>query len=264
MQTPPPGILDRHALGLALIQEAGALALRHFRSRDRLTITAKGLQDMVSEADLEVELLIRRRIGEAFPEDAFLGEETEPTPLAPDQGVWVVDPIDGTQPFLSGLSSWCISIAFVRGNTLLFGLVLAPARDELFSGGIGIPATLNGRPVARHPGQALTQGICGFGHSPRVSPDRVLPVFERFLRAGGMFYRSGSGALMLCDVAAGRLIGYVELHINSWDCLGAIAVIRAAGLSTNDFLADDGLHKGNPVIAAPDPVFPTLEAVLRG
>lgn len=260
----PPDILSRHALGLTMIREAGQMAMSYFGGRDGLTITAKGLQDMVSEADLNIELLIRRRIAEAFPEDAFLGEETEPTPLAPDQGVWVVDPIDGTQPFLSGLSSWCISIAFVRGADLLFGLVLAPARDELFSGGIGIPATLNGRPVARHPGQALTEGICGFGHSPRVPPDRVVPMFDRFLRAGGMFYRSGSGALMLCDVAAGRLIGYVELHINSWDCLGAIAVIRAAGLRTSDFLAGDGLHKGNPVIAAPEAVYPALEAVLDG
>ena len=64
-----------------------------------------------------------------------------------------------------------------------------------------------------------------------------------------MFFRDGSGALNLSYVAAGRLLGYFEPHITSWDCLGAIGVIKAAGLCVNDFLANDGLTKGNPIIA---------------
>jgi myo-inositol-1(or 4)-monophosphatase len=76
-----------------------------------------------------------------------------------------------------------------------------------------------------------------------------------------MFYREGSGALTLCYVACGRLIGYVEVHINSWDCLGALAVIRAAGLRTSDFLADDGLYVGNRLIAGNDEVYAALEKV---
>lgn len=79
-----------------------------------------------------------------------------------------------------------------------------------------------------------------------------------------MFHREGSGALALRDVAAGRLLGYLEPHINSWDCLGAIAVIRAAGLRTSDFLADDGLHKGNSLIAGNERVYPELQAIFNG
>lgn len=89
-------------------------------------------------------------------------------------------------------------------------------------------------------------GLTGTGYSPKVVSHEFLGVFERFLRAGGMFYRDGSGALGLCYVAAGRLIGFFEPVIKSWDCLGGVAVIHAAGLKTNDFLSDDGLHKGNP------------------
>jgi myo-inositol-1(or 4)-monophosphatase len=83
-------------------------------------------------------------------------------------------------------------------------------------------------------------------------------MFDRFLKNGGMFYRDGSGALTLCYIASGRLLGYIEPHINSWDCLGAIAVIRAAGLKTNDFLADDGLRKGNRVIAGNETIYQAL------
>src|SRR5258708_16038482 len=76
-----------------------------------------------------------------------------------------------------------------------------------------------------------------------------------------MFHREGSGALTLCYVACGRLIGYVEPHINSWDCLGALAIVQAAGGRINDFLFDDGLWKGNRVIAGPAALYPTLESL---
>jgi myo-inositol-1(or 4)-monophosphatase len=259
--TDTSSLKDRYDFALALIREAGDLAHNYFRNRDALTIKSKGLQDMASEADLNTELLIRDRLNAGFPQDGFLGEETGSSAFAADQGIWVVDPIDGTQPFVSGMSSWCVSIAFVRSNELQFGMVYAPARNELFGGGIDFPATLNGMQVPRHPGKTIKDGIVGVGYSPRVTSDEFLPMFERFLKNGGMFYRDGSGALTLCYVACGRLLGYFEPHINSWDCLGAIAVIRAAGLRTNDFLANDGLNRGNRVLAGNETVYAELEKI---
>ena len=257
-------IAARYAFALALIRDAGDLAHGYFKNRDALTVKNKGPQDLASEADLNTELLVRGRLAESFPGDAFLGEETGISDFAPGQGIWVVDPIDGTQPFISGLSAWCVSIAFVQGNDLKFGMVYAPARNELLAGGKGLPATLNGEPVGRHAAQSVRGGICAVGYSPRVGPKDFLPMFTRFLEAGGTFQREGTGALALCYVAAGRLIGYFEPHINSWDCLGAMAVIHAAGLKTNDFLSGDGLNKGNYLIAGNDAVFAELEGLRAG
>ena len=124
-----------------------------------------------------------------------------------------------------------------------------------------IPATLNGEPVARHPGTSLREGLTGMRYSTRLAPEAYLRHFEALLRAGGMFYRDGSGALNLCYVAAGRLLDYYEPHINSWDCLGAIAVIEAGGLKVNNFLANDGLARGNPIIAAVPEVYGALLAI---
>jgi myo-inositol-1(or 4)-monophosphatase len=255
---------ERFEFSLALIKDAGALAHSYFKKRGELTIKSKGMQDMVSEADLNTELLIRGRIEAQFPQDAFLGEETGLSSFAEGQGIWVVDPIDGTQPFVSGMSSWCVSIAFVKDGALQFGMVYAPERDELFSGGLGLPAALNGNPVDRHPGKSVTEGITGVGYSTRIAPESYMAFFGRLLAAGGMFYRDGSGALTLCYVACGRLVGYVEPHINSWDCLGAVAVIQAAGLKTNDFLAHDGLRKGNWLIAGNAEVYEGLEQIYFG
>jgi myo-inositol-1(or 4)-monophosphatase len=251
-------ISARYAFALTLIRDAGDLALGHFKNRDALTVKTKGPQDLASEADLNTELLIKERLATHYPQDAFLGEETGLTAFAEGQGIWVVDPIDGTQPFISGLSAWCVSIGFVQGGALKFGMVYAPARDELFAGGVGFPATLNGKPVGKHPGKSIREGICSVGNSPRIGPSEFLPMFTRFLKAGGTFHREGTGALALCYVACGRLIGYFEPHINSWDCLGAIAVIHAAGLKTNDFLAGDGLRNGNFLVAGNAAVFAEL------
>eukprot|EP01037_Dinobryon_pediforme_P013491 gene13491-13604_t len=251
----------RYEFACALIRDAGDLAHGYFKGRDSLTIKSKGAQDVVSEADLNTELLIRGRLETYFPDDAFLGEETGLSSFKDGQGIWVVDPIDGTQPFVSGMSSWCVSIAFVQNNQLQFGMVYAPERNELFAGGVEFAATLNGEPMQRHAGTSIKDGIVGMGYSMRVPPETFLPMFERFVKSGGMFYRDGSGALTLCYVASGRLLGYIEYHINSWDCLGAIAVIHATGLKTNDFLANDGLRTGNHLIAGNETVYAELEAI---
>ncbi|CAM5767394.1 inositol-1-monophosphatase [Labrys miyagiensis] len=255
-------IYQRYSFAHGLIKEAGLLALGYFNELGSLTVKSKGVQDVVSEADLQTELLIKKRIAETYPEDAFFGEETGPSGIESRRGIWVVDPIDGTQPFLSGISCWCVSIAFVYDGELQFGLVYAPKDDELFAGGLQAPATLNGKPIELQKGTQLTEGVVSLGYNNRIQPDTLLATLERLLKAGGMFQRNGSGALSLCYVACGRLLGYVESHINSWDCLGAIAVIRAAGGRTNDFLANDGLAQGNAIVAGNAGIYPAVEALL--
>jgi myo-inositol-1(or 4)-monophosphatase len=249
---------ERFKFARDLIQEAGELALDYFRRLDTLRVHRKGPQDMASEADLNTELLIRDRLKEKFPDDAFLGEETGRTEFALGQGIWVVDPIDGTQPFISGLTGWCVSIAFVLNGTLELGLVFSPARGELFAGRRGAEATLNGKPIRVSQATQMTDGVVAVGYSPRVKPEDFLAFFSELLAQGAMFYRDGSGALALCYVACGRLIGYVEPHINSWDCLGALAVIQAAGGTISDFLSNDGLWKGNRLVAGPPALYPAL------
>jgi myo-inositol-1(or 4)-monophosphatase len=253
----------RFTFGSRLVAEAGALAMSYFQSLGSLTITSKGPQDMASEADLNTELLIRDQLAAAFPEDAFLGEETGRTEAVTGaRGIWVVDPIDGTQPFVSNMPNWCVSIAFVLDGRTELGFVSAPARGELFIARRGHGATLNGAPIAVRPAARMTDGMIGLGYSTRVPPQELLPLLGAVLEQGGMFFRNGSGALMLCDVACGRLVGYVEQHINSWDCLAALALIEAAGGVVSDFLADDGMWRGHALAAGPREVFPSLAALV--
>ncbi len=260
--TPATDVQARYDAARALVQAAGDLAAGYFARLGDLRVTAKGVQDVVTQADVEVELLLRRGIAERFPDDAFLGEETGVSGLAGARGVWVVDPIDGTQPFVTGMASWCVSIAYVQDDVLQFGFVHNPPLGELFEGGLGRPAKLNGRPVAPHPGRAVTDGIVAVGYAPRIPVEAILPVLERLLRRGGIYYRNGSGALMLCYAACGRLLGYIEPHLNSWDCLGALAVAQAAGARTNDYLTGDALLNGNRIVVGPPAAYDELDAIL--
>lgn len=253
----------RFAFGTRLVEEAAELALGYFQSLSTLTIKSKGPQDMASEADLNTEILIRDRLAAAFPDDAFLGEETGRTEAVDGaRGIWVVDPIDGTQPFVSNMPNWCVSIAFVLDGRTELGFVAAPARHEIFIARRGQGATLNGKPIHVRPNARITDGLMGMGHSARIPPQKFLPLLEAVLNEGGMFFRNGSGALMLCDVACGRLVGYVEQHINSWDCLAALCIIEAAGGVVSDFLADDGMWTGRPLAAGAPDVFPFLAGLV--
>jgi myo-inositol-1(or 4)-monophosphatase len=119
---------------------------------------------------------------------------------------------------------------------------------------------LNGKPIHVRAAARITDGLLGLGYSARIPAQQLLPLLGAILEKGGMFFRNGSGALMLCDVACGRLIGYVEQHINSWDCLAALCIIEAAGGVVSDFLADDGMWTGHALAAGAPEIFPTLAA----
>ena len=129
-------------------------------------------------------------------------------------------------------------------------MIYAPCSDELFAVQRGSGATINGNPLKPSKANSLSDGIVAIGYSPRQSIDYTKKAFEYLFNEGGVYHEIGSAALMIAYVAAGRYIGFYEYHLNSWDCLSGIAMVREIGGWTNDFLAHDGLYNGNPVIAS--------------
>ena len=156
------GLAERYEAAREVVLRAGALAAEYAGRLAELDVRWKGAQDVVTEADPEVELLIKRGLAE-FGADGFLGEETGAEGIADAEGVWVVDPIDGTQPFVSGMHNWCVSIGYVHGGEPAFGFVHSPPLGELFEGGRGRPGLLNGRPVAPHPATGPVHHQLGTG-----------------------------------------------------------------------------------------------------
>jgi len=257
---------ERFEFACATIKEAGALALGYFENFETLEVRSKGVQDMASAADVATEKLIERAVASSFGNDAFLGEESADSfVLQPGKGTWIIDPIDGTQPFVSGIASWCVSIAFVADNRIQLGTVYDPNCDELFAAKLGGGATMNGRTIKASTATSLLDGLVSVGYSNRVKPEDTLGPLTRLMNANGMYHRSGSGALSLAYVAAGRLIGYFEPHMNSWDFAASALIIREAGGVINDCLPDEQtMIKGGLVLAAAPAVYDELTRVLLG
>ena len=233
-------------------REAGQGALILFRERDTLEVIQKGPQDRVTVADRNAETLIRKRIAEQFPDDEVLGEEYGQGggEGAGGDTMWVVDPIDGTDCFVFGLPMWSISIAWMQGGKAKVGVVYDPVHDEMYTATLDGGTYLNGKPIRASQASEITDGLVGIGHSLRIPRSETIAALDRLLEMDGIFHRSGSGALSIAWVAAGRLIAYYEPHINSWDCLAGLLLVTEAGGWTNDFLANDGLLTGNPVMVA--------------
>jgi len=161
----------------------------------------------------------------------------------------VIDPIDGTANFAHGIPHFCVSIALVADGELVLGAIAAPMYEELYRARLGRGAFLNGRAMRVAEVTDLKQAIVELGWSARRPARAYTTLLERVLATGAIFLRAGSGALGLAYVADGRTHGYCELHINSWDTLAGLLMVREAGGWTNDFLAGDGLSRGNPVLA---------------
>jgi myo-inositol-1(or 4)-monophosphatase len=233
-------------LGCAIAREAGALALAAFRNQPRQPVhNFKGPQDYVTETDTEIERLVRDRIAAAWPVDSFFGEEAGGRI---GSETWVVDPIDGTANFARGMPHFCISIAFVRGGRPEIGVIYQPVTDELYAAQRGRGAVLNMRPIRVSGTASMSHAVVEAGWSTRRPIKAYIALVERLFTAGAQVQRAGSGALGLAYVASGRLDAYCELHINAWDALAGLLLIEEAGGVINDFLADDGLRRGNPVL----------------
>jgi myo-inositol-1(or 4)-monophosphatase len=242
----------RFELARDVIRDAGSRAMEYFDGiAGDLEVEAKeNALDMVSIADKNVEAIIRDLIADSFPEDGFLGEE-----MGIEKGdndcLWVIDPIDGTACFVNQMASWCISIALVVKGRIELALIYQPCGKELFTARRGAGALLNGEPIKAHQAKTVGDGLMGLGMSHRTTSDAITPFIKDLLDREGIFIRNGSGALSMAYAAAGRLIGYYEPHINPWDCMAGILLMREAGGWANDYLgAPDALEKGAPILTA--------------
>ena len=234
---------DRFDLCRALARDAGKLAHRGFGTS---STKMKGVHDVVTEMDGAVERYIRAQIAQRYPQDAVLGEEEGG---ATGERLWIIDPIDGTANYARGLPRYCVSIGYAERGVPVLGAIYDPSHDWLYSAARGEGAWQDGERMRVSGIADMQAATVELGWSTRRPASAYVDMIGRVFAAGGAMRRAGSGALGLVDVAAGRVEGYAELHINAWDCAAGIVLVQEAGGFTNDFFAGDGLRSGNPLLA---------------
>jgi len=249
---------------------AGAEVLQSWRGR--FAVSSKGPRDLVTEADLASQTEIRRLVSAAFPDYGFEGEESEPdaSPRTFNAIRWVVDPLDGTTNYVHGYPAYCVSVALAEADRLLVGAIYDPLSDECFTARAGHGAWLNGTPLHTTTTCTLTESLVAVSF-PANSARESLAVrdFLAVLPAVRAIRRSGSSALNLAYVAAGRLDAFWARRIASWDVAAGLLLVQEAGGVTAP-LIPPGSPQGNPgdTIPLASPAFiaastPELLTMLR-
>ena len=246
---------QRYLAAQGVAREAGAIMKRRFYDRSSFTLGFKGHQDYITEVDVEIERLVLARLGAAFPGDGFIAEEGGG---AEADSLWVIDPIDGTANFARGIPHFCVSIAHVSHGVPDIGVIYDPVADEMFAAMRGHGAWLNGARMSVSATSDIRSANVEIGWNMRSGMDSFLRVVQNVVATGAGMLRAGSGALGVAYVAAGRLDGYCETHINAWDVLAAIVLVQEAGGVCSDFLAGDGMLRGNPILACTPALGPAL------
>ncbi len=202
--------------------------------RGGITRQTKSHQDFVTEADQQIEAAIRQELAAAFPQDRFFGEETagdspEVSPADSTRAVWILDPVDGTSNYASGLDAWCISLARVERGRVMTAALYAPDRNELYLASKGGGATLNGNTLSVSAAVAREQALVMTGRGAKLSVDRYLQVIRLLLERGYEYRRYGSGALGIAMVSTGAIQGYIETGMYPWDIAAAHLIVQEAG-----------------------------------
>lgn len=256
----PQQIEVRFERAQSLCRSAGAIARVGFRAWKGITVDEKGLHDLVTSVDLEIDAFLRAELSEAFPADGVLTEESAGSAAAV---LWVIDPIDGTQNFARGIAHFAISVALVCDGVVQLGLVYNPVTDEMFAARRGGGAFLNGVSIRVSSTALPRSAIVDTGYSTNLPNADYLSLLGRVLDASYGFLQQGSAALGLAQVACGRIDGYVEAHLFSWDVLAGILLVEEAGGWASAFPADRGLDRGHPILACTPALRENLERVAQ-
>ena len=231
----------------------------------RLRIDHKGVIDLVTEADHRSEAYLLGEIRQRFPGHMLVAEESGISAGADGQ-VWYIDPLDGTVNYAHGVPIFSVAIAFAQADKVQLGAVYDPLRDECFSAEAGRGAWLNGQALHVSSAQALDQSllVTGFPYDIRTNPQNNLDNYTRFALHSQGVRRSGSAALDLCYVAAGRFDGFWEMRLSAWDvAAGGLIAEQAGAVVTNLSGGADYLSPPGSVLAANPHIHPQMLNLLN-
>ena len=246
------------------VLHAGAIQRTHFGTD--VQVDKKGVIDLVTQVDLQVERWFRGMIHERFPSHAVLAEELDDRPgrAARPKYCWVFDPLDGTVNYAHGLPIFCASLALEIDGVPTVAAVYDPLREELFAAELGAGARLNGAPLRVSTTRALVDAmLCtGFPYDVHDTIEEVVGLFGAFVGEARAVRRLGSAALDLCYVAAGRFDGFWEQRLHPWDmAAGALLVTEAGGnVSTMDGAPFDS--REGSIVATNGPLHEAMLAII--
>ncbi len=231
---------------------AGDIAIRQLKRLDEVRVQNKGINDFVTQVDEAAEESIISTIQQYYPDHAILAEESGMR--GDSEYTWIIDPLDGTTNFIHGLPIFSVSIALRIKGRMSIGVVYDPNRQELFTAIRGRGAQVDGHKIRVSGRRGLEGALIGTGF-PYRSQERMksyLAMLEQVLLNTAGVRRPGSAALDLANLAAGRLDGFWEFGLNTWDIAAGSLILREAGGLISELEdKDDYLATGNIIAGSP-------------
>ena len=243
-------------------RSAGNVIIRNLDRLDSLAVHTKDRNDFVTEVDQKAEQEIIYILRKAFPDHGILAEESGLR--EGDDYQWIIDPLDGTTNFLHGFPQFAVSIALRHKGRLEQGVVYDPLRQELFTATRGAGAMLNDRRLRVTKRKSLEGALLGTGFPFKAQHhlDTYLDMFRALFPYTSGIRRPGAAALDLAYVASGRLDGFWEIGLNTWDMAAGVLLIQEAGGLSSDFLGGHNyLESGNLVAGSPKVFTDILKAI---
>lgn len=231
MQKPAVTIMVKAA------RAAGDVLLRSAQRLDKLNVVEKTTLDYASDVDKNAEDAAIRELTRAMPECGVLAEESGLRGRGGNPLMWVIDPLDGTSNYIRGFGHYCVSIALVERGEPIHAVIYDPLRNDLFTASKGTGALLNGSRIRIGERKDLNGALIATGFHPRErerTPAQLECTRQILLHAEDI-RRTGSAALDLAYVAAGRLDGYFEAGVKPWDIAAGVLLVREAGGRVCDY-----------------------------
>jgi len=250
------------ATAIEAVVRAGEMQMARFGSG--LRVDKKGVIDLVTEVDLDVERMFRALVAERFPAHDVLAEEMGQMRSGASHR-WVFDPLDGTTNYAHGVPIFCSTLALEVDGEPVVGAVFDPNRRELFTAERGVGAWMNGEPLRVSSSATLNDSVLvtGFPYDIRERMGEILDVFARFLREARAVRRLGSAAIDLCWVAAGRLDGFWEQGLQAWDTMAGALVVQEAGGRVTGLDGGAWDPHGGRVVASNGHIHDAMVAVIQ-
>ena len=233
------------------------------RTRD-ISIETKGQNDFVTEVDKNAEGIIISVIKNAYPEHAFLAEESGQE--GENDYLWIIDPLDGTTNFLHGFPHFSVSIALQNKGVLEQAVIYDPLKQELFTASKGKGAQLNNRKIRVSIKKTLDGALLGTGfpyNNESVMQQFIESYKNLFPNVAGI-RRAGVASLDLAYVACGRLDGFWEFNLRPWDiAAGALIIQEAGGINAELTGGADYMETGNIISANPKMIKAMLKVLSK-
>lgn len=216
---------------LQAAEDAARLAGQILRSwASRFTVREKSRSNLVTEADVASQTAIAELLKRRFPQHELLGEEDLGHDGAGGEYRWIIDPLDGTTNYVHGFPYYAVSIGLEHRGEMIAGVIFDPVREELFMAAKGEGATLNRRPLKCSDVGALNQALVVASLPVATSPaDAAVRRFLHMLPHAQSVQRTGSAALNMANLAAGRLDAFWSTSLKPWDMAAGVLLITEAG-----------------------------------